>query len=139
MADKETYTRTAARLESKWAPKVDPDGFIYMRFYTTRSGGGKVTLSTNAPEEEDPAPIVYPAATISVVCDGEPTAAGQQYIIRVSTEQDLSIYSGDPTDIASRTPIETWHQTTGTNHTVVLKSGVYTLKGADETIRVEVK
>lgn len=139
MQAKTTYTKSASRIESRWGPQVDPDGFIYMRFYTTKSGGGKITVNSTAPEEVDPAPILYPAATISVVCDGEPTAAGQPYIIRVSAEQDLSIYPGEPDDIASRTPIETWHQTAGTNHTVVLKSGVYTLKGADETIRVEVK
>lgn len=139
MQAKTTYTKSASRIESRWGPKVDPDGFIYMRFYTTKSGGGKITVTSTAPEEEDPAPILYPTATISVVCDGEPTAAGQPYIIRVSAEQDLSVYPGEPDDIASRTPIETWHQTTGTTHQIVLKTGVYTLKGADETIRVEVK
>lgn len=139
MQAKTTYTKSASRIESRWGPQVDPDGFIYMRFYTTKSGGGKITVNSTAPEEVDPAPILYPAATISVVCDGEPTDAGQPYIIRVSAEQDLSVYPGEPDDIASRTPIETWHQTTGTTHQIVLKTGVYTLKGADETIRVEVK
>ena len=136
IAKKGTWTLSAADV-AKWESKVDEDGYLYIRF--NPGSAGQMVISTTAPEEEDPAPILYPTATISVVCDGEPTATGQPYIIRVSAEQDLSIYVGDPADIASRTPIETWHQTTGTNHTVVLKSGVYTLKGADETIRVEVK
>lgn len=138
MQDKTTYTKIASRIASRWEPKVDPDGFIYMRFYTTATGG-QITVSTTAPDEEDPAPIVYPAATISVVCDGEPTSAGQRLIVRVSAEQDLSLYPGDPADMGSRTPRETWHQTAGTTHALVLESGVYTLKGIDETIRVVVK
>lgn len=136
IAKKGTWTVTAENL-AKWADKVDEDGYLYIRF--NPGSAGQMVISTTAPEEEDPAPILYPTATISVVCDGEPTAAGQPYIIRVSAEQDLSVYPGEPDDIASRTPIETWHQTTDTTHQIVLKSGVYTLKGADETIRVEVK
>lgn len=139
MQSKTTYTKAASRIANRWEPNVDPDGFIYMRFYTTKSGGGQITVTTTAPDEEDPAPITYPAATISVLCDGEPTADGQAYIVRVSVEQDLSLYPGDPADMGSRTPLETWHQTAGTTHALVLESGVYTLKGIDETIRVVVK
>ena len=35
-----------------WEPNVDPDGYIYIRFYS--QGKGKITVTTNAPEEEDP-------------------------------------------------------------------------------------
>lgn len=139
MQSKTTYTKAASRIANRWEPNVDPDGFIYMRFYTTKSGGGQITVTTTAPDEEDPAPIIYPSATISVVCDGEPTSAGQRLIVRVSVEQDLSLYPGDPADMGSRTPLKTWHQTAGTTHALVLESGVYTLKGIDETIRLIVK
>jgi hypothetical protein len=35
-----------------WETYVDPDGYIYIRFYSTAKG--KITVTTNAPEEEDP-------------------------------------------------------------------------------------
>ena len=35
-----------------WASKVDPDGYLYIRFYS--QGKGKITVTTSAPEEEDP-------------------------------------------------------------------------------------
>ena len=35
-----------------WEPKADPDGYLYIRFYSTAKG--KITVTTNAPEEEDP-------------------------------------------------------------------------------------
>lgn len=35
-----------------WAQYVDPDGYIYIRFYPTAKG--KITVSTTAPAEEDP-------------------------------------------------------------------------------------
>ena len=119
---------------NSWASYVDPDGYLYVRFYSTASG--KITVTTSAPEETDP---VYPAATISVACEGEPTGAGQRYVVLVSAEQDLTIYSGEPDNIESRTPIDSWHQTTDISHAIVLQTGVYTLKGTNETIRVEVK
>ena len=109
-----------------------------MRFYTTKSGGGKITISTTSPDEVDPAPIVYPAATIAVVCDGEPTAAGQKYIVHVSAAQELNLYAGPVNEIASRTPIETWTQTDSETHTITLKSGRYTLKGTEDAIQIEV-
>lgn len=136
IAKKGTWTLSAADV-AKWENKVDEDGYLYIRFNPTSAG--QMVISTTAPDEEDPAPIVYPAATISVLCNGEPTADGQAYIVRVSVEQDLSLYPGDPADMGSRTPLETWHQTAGTTHALVLESGVYTLKGIDETIRLIVK
>ena len=133
---KGTTTIVQATVDS-WASYVDPDGYLYIRFYSNAKA--KITVTSNAPEEVDPEPEVYPAATISVACDGEPTAQGQQYIIRVAVEQDLAIYSGEPDNIASLAPIENWHQMANATHSVVLQTGVYTLKGANETIRIEVK
>ena len=119
-----TYTIEAAEI-AEWADAVDDDGFIYVRMYPTYKG--KMTFTTTAPEETDPVPVVYPAATIAVLCDGEPTAAGQRYIIRVSAEQDLNLGS------------ESWHQTPAETHTVTLQQGVYTLQGADESVEIIVK
>lgn len=137
LEDKDTYVIPVAEL-ADWADYVDKDGYIYMRFYTTKSGGGKITMTTTAPEEVDPAPILYPAATVSVVCDGEKTVSGQPYIIRVSVEQNLSIYPGPVNEIASRTPIDTWYQTPSSSHSITLQTGFYTLKGEEETIQIEV-
>lgn len=36
-----------------WEPYVDPDGYIYIRFYSQAKG--KITVTTTAPKEEDPA------------------------------------------------------------------------------------
>ena len=124
---------------ASWAQYVDPEGYIYILFSPNSNASDNITITTTAPEEVDPAPETYPAATISVACDGEPTGAGQRYVVLVSAEQDLAIYSGEPDNIESRTPIENWHQMADATHSVVLQTGVYTLKGANETIRIEVK
>ena len=84
-------------------------------------------MESTAPDEEDPAPIVYPASTIHVEC-GELTAAGQEYLIRVSAEQELHIDNETP-----------WNQTPDQTLTVTLQTGKHTLYGADETIQIEVK
>ena len=127
MKNKRTYTIPASEI-ADWADVADEDGYIYIRFYTTKSGGGKVTMTTTAPEEQDPAPIVYPASTIHVICNGEPSSAGQEYIIRVSTAQPLHIDNGTP-----------WNQSPEESHTVTLQSGVHTLYGATETVQIDVK
>ena len=46
-----TVTVPQATVES-WAPYVDPDGYLYIRFYSQAKA--KITVSTTAPEEEDP-------------------------------------------------------------------------------------
>ena len=138
LEDKDTYDIPVSEI-ADWSQSVDEDGYLYMRFYTTKSGGGKITMSTTAPDEEDPAPIVYPAASISVVCNGEPTAEGQKYTVRVAVDQGLNLYSGPADNIASRTPIETWNQTSSQTHNLTLKTGVYTLVGKSESIQIEVK
>ena len=37
---------------NSWESNVDPDGYLYIRFYSQAKG--KITVTTNAPEEEDP-------------------------------------------------------------------------------------
>lgn len=119
---------------AEWAEYVDPDGYLYVRF--NPSYQGSMTVSTTAPEEQDPAPIVYPAAKIVVACDGEPTAEGQRYIIRVKDEQDMNVYPGPIHNIASRTPIKSWHQTATETHTITLAPGTYVLQGAQEQVEI---
>lgn len=136
-APKNSSAKCERTMIESWSQYVDPDGYVYILF--APNANGKITVTTNASAEEDPAPEIYPAATVAVVCEGDPTNAGQPYAIRVSIEQDLAIYSGEPDNIASPTPIETWHQTTDITHPIVLQTGIYTLKGTNETIRIEVK
>lgn len=122
-----------------WTNIADGDGYIYLRFFTTSNAGGKVTMSSTAPAEVDPEPVVYPAATIHVACDGIATDAGQGFIIRVSKPQTLNLYSGPADNIASRTPIQTIDMTTIEEATTTLQTGVYTLIGESEMVQIEVK
>lgn len=131
-----SWTILAADL-AEYEERVDEDGFLYIRFNTTAAG--TMTISTTAPDEVDPAPVVYPAATVSVVCNGEPTSSGQVFTVSVSAEQTLNIYPGPVKNISSRTPIETWSQTPSQTHNMTLQTGVYTLVGENETIQIEVK
>lgn len=138
LEDKDTYDIPLPEI-TDWADYVDADGYIYMRFYTTRAGGGKITLSSTSPDEEDPAPVVYPAASVAVVCNGEATPTGQAFTVSVSAAQTLNLYSGSADNIGSRTPIETWSQTPSQTHNMTLQTGIYTLIGENETIQIEVK
>lgn len=131
-----SWTVPAADI-AEWEEYVDEDGYLYIRFNPANPGVMKIT--TTAPEEQDPEPVVYPAAGIAVVCDGEPTAEGQRYIIRVSAEQDLNVYPGPIHEIASRTPIASWHQTPAETHTLTLAPGTYVLQGATEQMEIIVR
>ena len=128
LEDGDTYQIPAAELADSWVLGLDEYGYVYVRFFTTYSLGGQITLTTNAPEEQDPAPIVYPASTIHVICNGEPTSAGQEFVIFVSTAQTLHIDNGTP-----------WNQSPEESHTVTLQSGIHTLYGATETVQIDVK
>ena len=119
------------------AERVDEDGYLYVRF--NPGAQGTMTVSTTAPDEEDPAPVVYPAATVSVACNGEKTSEGQPYIVRVSAPQILSLYSGTADDIASQTPMQTLDLTSSNQQTITLQTGIYTLKGTKDTIQIEVR
>jgi len=132
-----SWTINAADI-AEWEGSVDEDGYLYVRF--NPGNAGTMVVSTTAPEEQDPAPIEYPRTTINVVCIGEPTAAGQQLIVLVSQDQNLAVYAGDTDQIVGLEPIDSWSQTTADEpHSLVLPSGIYTLKGNEETIRVVVQ
>jgi hypothetical protein len=131
-----SWTVTAAEI-AEWAEYVDENGYLYIRF--NPGYAGKMKITTTAPEEQDPAPVVYPAATVSVTCDGEKTSSGQAYIVSVSVSQTLNLYSGPADNIASRTPIQTLDMTTASQRSITLSPGVYTLMGPNETIQIEVQ
>ena len=124
----------SAETVNSWEPFIkDEDGFIYMRLYC-KDANGDVTITTTAPEEEDPAPIVYPAATVDVTC-GENEADGAQNVsVKVSKEQDITIYD------SSANPVESWHQKpTDAPHSVKLQPGDYSLVGNGEKIAILIK
>ena len=117
-----------------WEPQViDEDGFIYMRLYC-KDTNGNVTITTTAPEEQDPAPIVYPAATVDVTC-GEKEADGAQNVsVKVSVEQDIMIYD------SSANIVDSWHQKpTDAPHSLKLQPGDYSLVGNGEKIAILIK
>ena len=130
------FTIPAADLAA-WNEKTDEDGYLYIRF--NPGNAGTMVISTTAQEEVDPAPVLYPAATVSVVCDGDPTSAGQPYIVRVSVAQTLDLYPGPADDIASRTPSQSWAQAPGETHPLTLQPGTYTLIGTETKIQIEVQ
>lgn len=134
LKNKNAKTITAETIES-WANRViDEDGFIYLRFYSDASGGGTITLTTTAPEEQDPAPIVYPAATVSVTCGEKDPSGAQNVAIKVSVEQDLTIYDSASTQIAD------WHQNpTDAPYSIKLNPGAYTLVGKSEKVAILIK
>ena len=134
LKNKNEKTFSIEEIES-WEPRViDEDGFIFMRLYTDVSGGGVVTLTTTAPEEQDPAPIVYPAATVNVMC-GEKEADGAQNVsVKVSKEQDIVIYDAASAKVAE------WHQLpTDAPHSLKLQPGDYSLVGNGEKIAILIK
>ncbi len=127
-------TITAESIES-WSPRViDEDGFIYMRIYTDKSGGGTLTLTTTAPEEHDPQPPVYPATTINVTCGAKDDTGAQNITINVSAEQQLTIYDAASAEIA------TWTQSPSDEpYSISLNPGAYTLVGKAEKVEVLIK
>ena len=131
------WTIAAADLE-EWGTHADEDGYLYIRF--NPQAAGQMVISTNAPEEQDPEPVVYPAATIFVVCAGEPTAAGQRFTIRVSVPQTVNLYPGPMDNISSRTPIQTLEMEPGVDQqTNPLQPGFYTLMSPTDKIQIEVR
>ena len=63
---KGSITIPTATVDS-WEPKVDPDGYIYIRFYSRAQG--KITVTTTAVEEEDPLCPTHDSITDIVAWD----------------------------------------------------------------------
>ncbi len=127
-------TITAETIDSWSSRVIDEDGFIYMRIYTDKSGGGTLTLTTTAPEEHDPLPPVYPAASLYVACGDKDQSGAQTISVKVNNEQDLVLYD------AASNQVDAWHQTPAdTPHSVKLQSGNYTLVGMTEKVEIVIK
>ena len=68
LKDDNLTTQISAEELNNWASAVDGDGYIYMRYYSNSSGN--MTISSTAPEEEDPEIEPEPAVSY-VIADGE--------------------------------------------------------------------
>ena len=60
-APKKNSVTIPANTVNGWESHVDPDGYLYIRFYS--QGKGKITATTSAPEEQDP-PCATPEDSI---------------------------------------------------------------------------
>ena len=70
-----------------WTSYVDPDGYLYIRFYP--QGKAKMTVTTTAPEETDP-----PCATVDSILN---VTAWDSYTWRGTTYTESGNYSKDGT------------------------------------------
>lgn len=106
-----------------WGPRVDEEGYVYIRFYCSQSGKYSITLSSTAPEEKDP---VYPSSSVSVSCD----ESGNAYF-RVSEDQHISILQGTEKKKAIDAVV-------GQTYTISdLPAGTYTLRGKNDEIELK--
>lgn len=110
---------------ASWADRIDAEGCFYGMFVTSaNSTNRKVTFTTNAPEETDP---VYPAATITVACDG-----AKQAFVQVSQVQTIIVKNeaGETVKTISDAQPETKYSLAD------LPAGKYTIAGETEEIIV---
>ena len=118
-----SITIPAATVET-WADRVDDEGNLYVLFYTGTAGN--VTISSTAPEEQDPEPPL-PSATIHVACISESNANIE---VSVSVAQQLTITN------ATGMVVQQWNATTAAPQKIQLSTGTYTLKGDNEQITI---
>jgi hypothetical protein len=118
-----TLTIPAATVNT-WAEHVDDEGNLYILF--DPSGNTTITISSTAPEEQDPEPPL-PSTTIHVACISESNANIQ---ISVSAAQQLTITN------ATGMVVQQWNATTAEPQKIMLNAGTYTLKGANEQITI---
>lgn len=120
---KSSITIPAATVET-WADRVDDEGNLYVLFYTGTAGN--VTISSTAPEEQDPEPPL-PAATIHVACISE---ANANIEVSVSVAQQLTITN------AAGMVVQQWNATAAEAQKLMLNAGTYILKGDNEQITI---
>lgn len=118
-----TLTIPAATVNT-WAEHVDDEGNLYILFDPT--GNTTITISSTAPEEQDPEPPL-PAATIHVACISESNANIE---VSVSVAQQLTITN------ATGMVVQQWNATTAAPQKIMLNAGTYTLKGDNEQITI---
>lgn len=118
-----TLTIPAATVNT-WAEHVDDEGNLYILFDPT--GNTTITISSTAPEEQDPEPPL-PSATIHVACISESNANIE---VSVSVAQQLTITN------ATGMVVQQWNATTAAPQKIMLNAGTYTLKGDNEQITI---
>ena len=104
----------------QWATRVDPDGYLYIRFNPDEAG--EMVVTSTAPDEIDP---VYPSATISVKCEEGTT---NNLVVNVSEAQHISIQGSGFSD--------EWDAIPGEEKKLHLDAGQYLLQGEKEQITV---
>lgn len=128
---KSSITIPAATVET-WADRVDDEGNLYVLFYN--STAGNVTISSTAPEEQDPIepspePIDYPGLSIHAAC----LTTGQGVQISVAMPQTL-ILTNERGEV-----VKEWEAVVGTAVEINLTTGTYTLKGKKEEMKIHVE
>jgi hypothetical protein len=118
-----TLTIPAATVNT-WAEYVDDEGNLYFLF--NPSSNTTITVSSTAPEEQDPEPPL-PSATIHAACISESNANIQ---ISVSAAQQLTITN------TIGMVVQQWNATTAEPQKIMLNAGTYTLMGANEQITI---
>lgn len=117
---------------ASWADRVDPDGYLYWRFYHTMSQTPTITITRFAPEPTDPEPDKYPSAKVSVQCIGTPDENGAQQVeIHANAELHLRLVD------ANGKRINEWDAWKNAKPmTLNLKSGTYQLITDNENIQI---
>lgn len=110
---------------ASWADRIDEEGHFYALFYTTaNSTNRKLTITTSAPEDDDPE---YPTATIKVACD-----ANNQPYVEVSKTQTITIKNEAGTEVKNIPDAAP-----NTKYSISdLPAGKYTLQGETEKITI---
>lgn len=121
-----------ADVVASWADRVDPDGYLYWRFYHNIRQAPNITITRYAPEPTDPEPDKYPMAKVSVQCIGTPDEGGvQQVEIRANAELHLRLVD------ANGKRINEWNAWKNAKPmTLNLKPGTYRLITDDESIQI---
>ena len=112
-----------------WESNVGADGYFYMRFYTTASGSGKITITSTVPEEtdpEEPEPEVR-HATVYITCAADDSTGVQ---IHVSVPQTIRINDAEGNEIRQQVVQP------GQPMSATLQPGIYTLIGEYEQVEM---
>lgn len=115
------WTLTEERLDTL-DKYVDGDGYLYVLFYP--AAGGRMTITSDAPEETDP---IYPSSTVVVRCD-----QNIQPFVEVKKAQTITITNEAGTVVKTFTDAQP-----DTKYSLSdLSSGTYTLQGETEKITI---
>ena len=118
----EMIIKSEVMQDETWVNAIDEEGYFYVRFNSTMSGGAKVKITSDAPAETDP---TYPSSTIQIACEGT------QVIVSVSVAQHITVFNA-----ASEVQDE-WDAEIGVPHVFNLSAGSYILQGEKEKITIK--